>query len=192
MVKRKLNNTEFRLMQGFMKLADHVYPHVKTRTETFGIKPGQTVVDYGCGPGRYTVEMARIVGADGKVIAVDLIEMALEETYKKLEAGGFRNYELKLAHGYDSSIEDNAADIVFAIDMFHHISDTNTFLREVYRILKRDGSLIFSGGHITRKNVKAKISSSEIWDISEERKEFIAYKQRPIATLRKYPDQPDQ
>ena len=178
MIQRKLNNTEFRLMQRFMKVADHVYPHVQSRTAAFGIEPGQTVVDYGCGPGRYTVEMARIVGVGGKVIAVDLVELALEETQKKLEAGGFQNYELKLAHGYNSGVADSAADIVFAIDMFHHISDTNTFLRELYRILKPNGLLILSGGHLTRKTVKAKISESEIWDISEERKEFIAYKQR--------------
>jgi len=178
MIQRKLNNNEFRLMQVFMNIADHVYPHVKTRTESFGIKPGQTVVDYGCGPGRYTVEMAQLVGAAGKAIAVDLVELALEETQRKLEAGGYQNYDLKLAHGYDSGIVDEVADIVFAIDMFHHISDTNTFLREVYRIMKSDGLLILSGGHLLRKTVKAKIAMSEIWDIAEERKEFIAYKKR--------------
>ena len=176
MIQRKLNNTEFRLMQVFMKLADHVHPHVRTRTESFGIKPGQTVVDYGCGPGRYTIEMAQLVGATGKVIAIDLVELALEETQMKLEAGGFHNYELKLAYGYDSGVVDDAADIVFAIDMFHHISDTNAFLREIYRITKPYGLLILSGGHLTRKTVKAKIAMSKIWDIAEERHEFIAYK----------------
>ncbi|MCL1805780.1 MAG: class I SAM-dependent methyltransferase [Clostridiales bacterium] len=178
MIKRKLKDNEFRLMQGFMKLADHVYPHVQARSEAFGMEPGQTVVDYGCGPGRYTVEMARIVGAGGKVVAVDLVEMALEETQRKLDAGGFHNCELKLAHGYDSGIEDNTADVVFAIDMFHHISDANAFLREVYRIAKPDGLLTLSGGHMTRKTVKAKIAASGIWDIAEERREYIAYKKR--------------
>ena len=178
MIQRKLNNTEFRLMQVFMKLADHVHPHVRTRIESFGIIPGQTVVDYGCGPGRYTIEMAQLVGAAGKVIAVDLVELALEETQRKLEAGGFHNYELELAHGCDSSVVDDVADIVIAIDMFHHISDTNAFLKEICRITKPDGLLILSGGHLTRKTVKAKIAMSDIWDIAEERKDFIAYKKR--------------
>ena len=178
MIQRKLSNIEFRLMRGFMKIADHVHPHVQVRTESFGIKSGQTVVDYGCGPGRYTIEMARLVGAGGKVIAVDLVNLALEETQRKLEAEGFKNYELKLAQGYDSGVGDDVADIVFAIDMFHHISDTNIFLREIYRITKPDGLLILSGGHLTRKTVKAKIAMSEIWDVNEERQEFIAYKKR--------------
>ena len=171
-----MNNTEFRLMQAFMKLADHVHPHVQTRAEAFGIKPGQTVVDYGCGPGRYAVEMAWLVGSDGKVIAVDLVELALQEAERKLEAGGFHNFEMKLAQGYDSGIADDAADIVFAIDMFHHIADANAFLREAFRISKPDGLLILSGGHLSRKAIKAKIAISEIWDIAEERKEFMAYK----------------
>jgi ubiquinone/menaquinone biosynthesis C-methylase UbiE len=161
-----------------MKLADHVHPHVRTRAEAFGIRPGQTVVDYGCGPGRYTVEMARLVGIDGEVIAVDLVELALQETQRKLEVSGFNNYDIKLAQGYDSGIADDTADIVFAIDMFHHIADTNAFLREVFRISKPDGLLILSGGHMLRKTVKEKIAMSEIWVITEERKEMITYKKR--------------
>jgi len=178
MLKRKLSNTEFRLMQVFMKLADHVHPHVRIKTEAFGVKPGQTVVDYGCGPGRYAVELARLVGAAGKVIAVDLVEIALQETQLKLEEGGFQNFELKLAQGYDTGIPDEVVDIVFAIDMFHHISDTNAFLQEVFRISKPDGLLVLSGGHMLRTNVKTKIDMSGIWDIAEERKELIAYKKR--------------
>jgi ubiquinone/menaquinone biosynthesis C-methylase UbiE len=178
MIKRKLSNTEFRLMQGFMKLADHIHPHVRTRAEAFGVKPGQTVVDYGCGPGRYAVELARLVGSDGKVIAVDLVDMALRETRKRLEASGLHNFDLKLAQGYDSGVADNTADIVFIIDMFHHIADTYTFLREVFRISKPNGLLILSGGHMTRTAMKAAIAQSAIWDIVEERKEFIAYKKQ--------------
>ena len=139
-------------MKGFMKLADHVYPHVRARAESFGIRPGQTVVDYGCGPGRYTIEMARLVGTDGRVIAVDLVELALKETQRKLEANGFNNFDMKLAQGYDYGIVDDTADIVFAIDMFHHIANTNTFLQEVFRISKPDGLLILSGGHLTLKS----------------------------------------
>jgi len=165
-------------MQGFMKIADHVHPHVRARAESFGIKPGQTVVDYGCGPGRYALEMARLVGTDGKVIAVDLVELALEETQRKLEVGGFQNFDLKLAQGYESGVEDGVADIVFAIDMFHHISDTDAFLREVFRISKPNGLLILSGGHLRRNTVKTKITMSKIWDVSEERKGYIVYKKR--------------
>jgi len=55
---------------------DFIYPYVKKRSKTFGISEGMTVIDYGCGPGRYTTEFAKIVGEKGKVYAVDIHEMA--------------------------------------------------------------------------------------------------------------------
>ena len=162
-------------MQLFYRFIDHAHPHVQTRAEIFGIEEGQTVIDYGCGPGRYSVEFAWLVGENGKVIAVDLVEIALEETRKKLETGAFENYELVLAQNYDTGIADNTADAVFSIDMFHHVPDTNAFLQEVHRIAKPDAQLFFSGGHMLRKSLKAKVDQSGLWALEEERKEYIVY-----------------
>jgi len=175
-LQKRFSNREFKLMQLFYRFVDHVHPHVRTRAEVFGVKKGQVVIDYGCGPGRYAVEFARLVGADGKLIAIDLVEIALQETQKKLEAGSFSNYELVLAHGYDTGIENDTADAVFAIDMFHHVPDTNAFLQEVYRIAKPDALLFFSGGHTLRKSLKAKVDQSGIWELAEERSEYVAYR----------------
>ena len=176
MLQKKLGTREFKLMQGFYRFVDHVHPHVRTKAEAFGVKPGQTVIDYGCGPGRYTIEFARLVGEHGKVIAVDLVEVALQETQKKLEECGMTNVELVLARGYDSGIASNTADMVLAIDMFHHVSDTDAFLRELSRIAKPDALLIFSGGHMLRKTLKKKVDQSGIWELAEERKEYLAYR----------------
>jgi len=176
LLQKRLSAREFKLMQFFYRFVDHVYPHVRTRAEVFGIKIGQTVIDYGCGPGRYTVEFARLVGADGRVIAIDLVEIALQETRRRLEAGAIRNYELVLAQDYNTGIDTDTADTVFAIDMFHHIPDTNAFLQEVYRIAKPDALLFFSGGHMLRKSLKSKVEQSGIWELVEERREYIAYR----------------
>jgi len=165
-------------MQGFMKLADKVHPHVQTTVELFGITPSMTVVDYGCGPGRYTAEFARLVGSDGRVIAVDLVELALQETQKRLSAKGLSNVEYQLALGYDSGVEAEVADIVFAIDMFHHIKEPKAFLKEVHRITKPEGLLILSGGHMSRAMVKAKIGQSALWDICQENAKFISYQKK--------------
>ena len=178
MLQKRFSNREFKLMQLFYRFVDHVNPHVRTRAEVFGIKKGQTVIDYGCGPGRYAVEFARLVGSDGKLIAIDLVEIALQETRKKLEASAFSNYELVLAQDYDTGLDDNTADAVFSIDMFHHVPDTDSFLREVYRIAKPDALLFFSGGHMLRKSLKAKVEQSGIWELAEERREYISYRAR--------------
>ena len=142
MFKKKLNNTEFTIMKGFMSLADKVHPYVPAQAKVFGIQPDMTVVDYGCGPGRYTVEFARLVGDGGKVYAVDLVEMALHDTEKRLEENGLSNVELKLALGYDTGIPAEAADMTCAIDMFHHV-DPLPFLKEV-GVLPRQTECCFS------------------------------------------------
>jgi len=171
----KYNRVLFRAMQGFMKLADKVHPHVPALAESFGIRPGMVVVDYGCGPGRYTVEFARLTGPDGKVIAVDLVEIALQETEKKVKQYGFNNVELKLAQGYGSGIPEGSADMVCAVDMFHHV-DPEPFLKEVSRIAKPDGTMVISGGHQTRNSIKRAVASTGLWALSEEAKTHMIFR----------------
>jgi len=173
-LKKKQSDFEFKIMQGFMSLADTLRPHVPARAESFGVAPGMTVADYGCGPGRYTVEFARLVWAEGKVYAVDLLPIALRETEKRLKKFGFDNVELKLARGYDSQIPTGAADMVCAVDMFHHV-DPIPFLKEVHRIAKADGVLVISGGHQSRASIKQAVAASGLWVLTEECESFLKY-----------------
>ena len=182
-MKRKISDRQFKVMQGLMNIADKVHPYTANVAESFGIQKGMTIVDYGCGPGRYTVEFARLAGPEGHVIAVDLIDIALRETEKRLKENGFNienglnNVELKLARGYDSGVEAEAADMICAVDMFHHV-DPVPFLKEMYRISKADGILIISGGHQTRNSIKKAVSGSELWGLTEETKTFLKYRKK--------------
>jgi len=173
-LRRKLSNAEFKVMHSIMKLIDIVYPYVPARAKSFGIQPGMTVVDYGCGPGRYTVEFARLVKPEGRVIAVDLIQIALLETEKRLKKNGVGTVELKLAKGYDSGILSESADMICAVDMFHHV-DPAQFLKETSRIAKPNGVLMISGGHQTRESIKKAVRDSGLWEIIEETRIYIKY-----------------
>lgn len=174
----KLSDTEFKVMQGFMKLIDAVHPYVPARSATFGIQPGMTIVDYGCGPGRYTVEFARLTGPAGKVYAVDLVEAALQETRKRLVENRLENVELMLAQGYDSGIPRGTADMICAVDMFHHV-DPGPFLKELAEIAKPDGWLILSGGHQSRDSIKKAVAASGLWELAEENRQFQKYIKKP-------------
>jgi len=174
-MKKKISDREFKIMQVFMRIADKIHPHTTAVAESFGIEKGMTVVDYGCGPGRYTVEFSRLTGPEGRVIAVDLIEIALKETEKRLKDKNIGGVELLLAQGYDSGVESETADMVCAVDMFHHV-DSAPFLREVHRITNPDGLLIISGGHQTRSSIKNAVLASGLWEIVEETKMYLKYK----------------
>ena len=177
LMKRKMSDGQFKAMQGLMKLIDTFYPYVKSRARSFGVQPGMTVVDYGCGPGRYTAEFAKLVGENGKVFAVDHIDIALRETRKRLDKTGAANVELKLAKGYDSGIPARRADIVCAIDMFHHVEPVQ-FLKETERIAKPDGVMIIAGGHMFRSRVKAFVAASGLWEVADENFHFLTYRRK--------------
>ena len=173
-LNQKWVDPAFKTMQGVMWLIDKVHPYVQSRAASFGIQPGMTVVDYGCGPGRYTVEFAKLVGKSGKVYAVDLLEIALKETEKRLQINGVNNVNLKLAQEYNSGIKQKVADMICAVDMFHHV-DPAPFLKEMDRIAKPDGVLILSGGHMLRSRVKEAVAASGLWALAEENKRFLRY-----------------
>jgi SAM-dependent methyltransferase len=49
------------------------------------VQPGQTVLDLGCGPGYFSLALARMVGANGRVVAVDLQPEMLEFVRRRAE-----------------------------------------------------------------------------------------------------------
>jgi len=161
-------------MSAAFGLVDAVHHYVPERARSFGIKPGMTVVDYGCGPGRFTVEFAQLVGPDGHVYAVDLLPIALEATKRRLDKAGLTGVELLLADDYNSGVPTSAADMVCAIDMFHHVEPI-PFLAEAARITKPDGVLIFSGGHMARPQLKDEITASPLWRLDSDTPEYLKY-----------------
>jgi SAM-dependent methyltransferase len=78
-----------RMMAATMKLLDWIWPRVDQRVQKFGVQPDMVVVDYGCGPGRYTRRFSRLVGPAGKVYAVDLQALALEVVKKDMARYSF-------------------------------------------------------------------------------------------------------
>jgi ubiquinone/menaquinone biosynthesis C-methylase UbiE len=169
----RMSDFTFRGMDFIFKVVDFVYPHIDQRLQNFGIQTGMTVVDYGCGPGRYTTRLARRVGNSGKVYAVDIHKLAIEAVKKKIKKQGLKNVKPVLARGYDCGIPDAIADIVCAIDMFFGIKDPTAFLGELKRITKSEGILVIDDGHQSREETKRKILNSEHWEIKEESKDHL-------------------
>jgi len=172
----KMSDISFKMMTLIFRLVDLIFPYINRRLKKFGVKEGMTVVDYGCGPGRYSTKLARLVGPRGKVYAVDIHELAIEAVKRRIERQGFNNIEPVLAKSYDSALPDNVADVVCAIDMFFVIKKPAEFLAELKRILKKEGILVIDDGHQSRSQTKAKILSSGLWSIYEETRDHLKCK----------------
>ena len=172
----KMSDSAFRMMTLIFKVVDLIFPYIKKRVKKFGIEEDMTVVDYGCGPGRYATRFAELVGEKGKVYALDIHELAIEAVRKKIEKDNLSNIKPILIEGYDSTLPDNVADVVCAIDMFWIIKNPTKFLTELKRIIKRDGTLIIDDGQAPREETKKKILDSGIWNIVEETKDHLKCK----------------
>jgi ubiquinone/menaquinone biosynthesis C-methylase UbiE len=112
--KERMSDWSFKFMNLCFHVIDFIYPYIDKRVKKFGVEPGMTVVDYGCGPGRYAMRFARLVGRHGKVFAVDIHELAVEAVKEKIERYGLTNVEAVLASGYDSTLPDRIADVICA------------------------------------------------------------------------------
>jgi len=174
----RMSDRTFRGMTRMFQVIDFLFPYVGRRARKFGIREGMTVVDYGCGPGRYTTRFARLVGDGGKVYAVDIHELAIEAVERKVEKLGLKNVQPVLAQGYDSAVPDNVADVLCAIDMFWIIKQPTPFLRELKRIAKPGAMLIVDDPHQSRRVTRQKILDSGLWDIVEERRDHLKCRPR--------------
>jgi len=143
------------------------------RLARFGIESGHTVIDYGCGPGGYLKAASNLVGQHGKVYAVDIHPLAIEAVRKKTAKYGLANVYPLLTNSYHCALEEQAADVIYALDMFHMVKDPNAFLRECHRLLKKEGHLIIDDGHQSRNKTKQKITGSELWKIAEETRDHL-------------------
>jgi len=112
-----------------------------------GVEQGMTVLDLGCGSGAFTTLLARVVGAQGKVYAVDLQAGMLDQLKRKLSRAenlDISNVEIGLADAYELPFEDDSFDLVFMVAALQEIFDRGRALREARRVLKPDGILAVS------------------------------------------------
>lgn len=71
------SNLSFRLMALEYRLRDRRQPPLKTLDEV-GVKQGMAVLDFGCGPGEFSLAAAELVGSAGTVYALDIHPLAIK------------------------------------------------------------------------------------------------------------------
>jgi cyclopropane fatty-acyl-phospholipid synthase-like methyltransferase len=103
------------------------------------LKEGQTVCDFGCGNGYYTLQLARLVGARGVVYAVDIQPEMLELLADRAEPRGLDNIKPVLAQADDPGLPEGEFDLVLMVDVYHELSDPPAVLAAVRASLKPRG-----------------------------------------------------
>ena len=109
-----------------------------------GIQPGMTVLEVGPGNGTYTVATARRVGDGGKVITIDIEPKMIERVKKRAQTEGIKNIEARVADVFDLPFEDGYFDLVYMIAVIGEIPTPERAMREFFRVLSPQGTLVFS------------------------------------------------
>jgi len=165
-------NLSFRLMSFVLSIRDFLFPAGK-KLDQFNIENGFIIVDFGCGPGSFVEHASKLVGNNGKVYAVDVHPLAIKAIKEKAKSKTLANVAPVLSIGYPVDIDSHIADVIYALDMFHHIKDTRGFLKELHRLLKPNGTLFIESGHQLLDNAKQKIMKSGCWVIIKEERNMF-------------------
>jgi len=168
----KMPDWAFRIM-AFMFNAADLFISGNKKLDPFNIQKGQTVVDYGSGTGRYLPQASGLVGDEGLVYAVDIHELAVKSAFRTIVKHNLKNVRPLLTDGKTVDIPSQTADVIYALDMFHMVKNTQPFLKELNRITKPGGSLFLEDGHQPRSLTREKVLNSACWNIVEETKRFI-------------------
>ena len=131
------------------------------------IKEGMVVVDYGCGPGRYTLPVAKLVGLKGKVFAVDIQPLAIKTIKEKAVRESLTNIEAILVDSYNTGIQGSSIDLVLLLDALHMISDCGALFQEFHRLLKQDGLVFMDPGHMRMSRAREIVESTGFFTIVE-------------------------
>jgi ubiquinone/menaquinone biosynthesis C-methylase UbiE len=112
------------------------------------VKPGDRVLDFGCGPGFFTREFAKRVGENGQVFSVDLQEEMLRIVREKMETEGLLS-RVRTHQCEPDSINlpadlNGTFDVAFTIFVVHEVPDPAKLFQEIAALLKTGGTLFYT------------------------------------------------
>jgi ubiquinone/menaquinone biosynthesis C-methylase UbiE len=147
----------------------------ETILKEVNIKPGDHVLDFGCGPGSYILPVAKMVGESGKVYALDIQPMAIESVRKIIKRESLQNVESILS-GHETGLPDESVDVVLLYDTFHSFCDPGPILQELHRVLHPEGILSFSDHHLTGDEIISKITQKKMFDLKQKGDKTYSFK----------------
>ena len=101
-----------------------------------GIKPGDVVLDIGCGMGYFAVPASRLVGPRGMVYALDISGVMLTEIRSRTAAGGIFNINTVQASRDKLNIPEADFTLALLANVLHEVEDKKAFLAQIAAALK--------------------------------------------------------
>ncbi len=157
-----------------------------------GIRDGSTVADIGAGPGFFTVRLARAVGREGRVYAVDVSDSVVSRLKERVRSEQLDNVEVVQGGTDDPHLPEGALDAVLIVNAYHEMRQHQAMLGKIRHALKADGRLVLveptakgrpgasrdeqAGAHILALELAEQDLAAASFEVLDRRADFV---QRP-------------
>lgn len=128
-----------------------------------GLEPGENVVDAGCGAGFDCFIAAQQVGAQGRVIGVDMLDTMLEKSRATAKAMALPNVELREGLLEHLPVDDAWADVVISNGVINLCADKKAAFQEIWRVLRPGGRLQFADIANGKPVPESALSIIDLW-----------------------------
>jgi ubiquinone/menaquinone biosynthesis C-methylase UbiE len=106
------------------------------------IRPGQKILEIGCGLGTDTISLAKIVGCTGNVVGVDADASMIQQANEAAQKARVSSWTTHLqADGFSLPFGDNSFDVCRCERVFIHLNNPDNMLAEIIRVTKSGGSV---------------------------------------------------
>lgn len=112
--------------------------------EQLNIKPGEVILDLGCGKGEETIEAAKLTGPEGMAIGLDLTEAMIMQAIANATNENLKNTVFTQGDIENLPFKGNIFDGVTSNCVINHAQDKNKVYSEIYRVLKFGGRFVVS------------------------------------------------
>jgi ubiquinone/menaquinone biosynthesis C-methylase UbiE len=155
------------------------------------IREGMTVLDVGCGPGFFSIELAKLVGASGHVISADLQDGMLQELGRKIRGTIVEPRITTVQCQPDKINVSEKVDFILAFYMVHEVPDKAALFQQMRAVLKVNGTLLLVEPklfHVSRKDFESTlgVAKNAGFTISPGPKLFLSWSavlgDSPVAT----------
>jgi ubiquinone/menaquinone biosynthesis C-methylase UbiE len=128
------------------------------------VEEGMTVLDVGCGPGFFTIDLAQMVGKTGRVVAADLQEGMLQKLRNKIEGTEIEKRIVLHKCEVDKIGLSEKVDFILLFYMVHEVPRKESFFNELQSIMKSDGRvyMVEPPFHVSRKAFEETIKKASI------------------------------
>ena len=103
---------------------------------------GRRVLEIGCGTGFFTLPAAELIGGEGELVAIDVLQESVDHVSQRVSDSGLENVRVHLASALDTGLESGSFDTVLLFGVIPApMLPLEALLSEVHRLLREDGTL---------------------------------------------------